>query len=159
MFAGSRVAASRRSRPRASSFELRASSGTEVNPSSLSLPPPSALVTSAYHLRPSMPRASASSFLFYGVFITLPSLLIAASAHAKLSSPLLALGIISLRTDTSDLAIGSECGAINRMTSELWSLVRAQLEDIAWIEAEHELVLSVRVNSPYCHVECADYAM
>lgn len=38
-----------------------------------------------------------SSTLFYGVFVTLPSLLIAAKAHDKLSPALLALDLISLR--------------------------------------------------------------
>lgn len=104
-----------------------------------------------------MATASVSSFLFYGIFITLPSLLIAVNAHAKLSSPLLALGLISLRLKTKELATGSGCGAITKMTPALWSLIQAELEDMAWIEAEHELVLSVRVNSPYCDVECADY--
>lgn len=45
------------------------------------------------------------------------------------------------------------------MAQELWSLVRVELQDIVWIEAEHELVLSIRVRDlPYCIAECYEYS-
>lgn len=92
---------------------------------------------------------SATTYLFYGVFITVPSLLIAASAHEKISPPLLGLDLISLRSRRGLLATQEGYEAITKISPEVWFLVRAELEDIVWIDAEHELVLSVqRVRLP-----------
>lgn len=96
--------------------------------------------------------ASASSYLFYGVFVTLPSLLIAANAYEKISPQLLALDLISLRARKGNLSTEVAYGVTTRIAAELWSLIRAELENMVWIEAEGDLVKSVlRERCPCCH--------
>lgn len=85
--------------------------------------------------------AAADAYLFYGLFVTLPSLLIAANAHG--SPSLLALNLISLRARRGSLTTVGEGGAVSRIPLELWLLIRAELEDIVWIEAENELIRSM----------------
>lgn len=98
---------------------------------------------------------TASAHLFYGIFVTLPSLLIAANAHR--SPQLLALDLISLRARRGNLATESGCGGIVRVPLELWLLVRAELEDIVWIEAENELVRMVYGDEEYYALDLAKF--
>lgn len=95
-----------------------------------------------------MSPSSASTYLFYGVFVTVPSLLIAAIAHEKISPPLLGLDLISARSRRGLLATGAGLGAITKLSPELWFLIRGELEDTIWMEAEHELVLLLNLVDP-----------
>lgn len=87
--------------------------------------------------------SEAVSYFFYGFFVTLPSLLIAAGAHDKLYPTLLALDLISLRTKRATLATTEGKRAVSRLSYEIWGRVRVALEDMEWIEAEAHLVSSV----------------
>lgn len=49
---------------------------------------------------------------------------------------------------------------MTKISSELWYLIRAELEDPAWIEAEHELCLSMcRREWPRWCSYCGDYTV
>lgn len=108
--------------------------------------------------------AFAASYFFYGAFITLPSLLIAANAHHKLYPTLLALDLISLRTKRGTLATTDGKTAITRVAYEIWYLVRKELENTEWVEAEADLVVSVLPDldssfKHYCSERCAGNAL
>lgn len=107
---------------------------------------------------------TAASHFFYGTFVTLPSLLIASVAHEKLYPTLLALDLISLRITRGTLATTSATKAVSQVAREVWYLVRVELKNAEWIEAEADLVISILPHLDlslhhYCSEHCAGMAL
>lgn len=86
-----------------------------------------------------------TTHLFYGLFVTTTSLIIASRAFTKVQGPLLAINLILNRKSASTLQISTSSNSLSaskltRLPVEVWEMIRRELIGIELAEEEKEFV-------------------